>query len=163
MRAAATTEILDQIRRIVRTLREASRAAERKVGVSGAQLFVMKALAAEESLSLNQLAERTHTHQSTVSSVVKRLVQAGVVRRRSAAEDGRRLELTLTPAGRAILKRAPLAGQERLIEGIHQMSVRDTEALARLLRRLVKAMGIVAAEPIMLFEEPLQGNKSHGA
>src|SRR5665213_199086 len=71
-------EILDSIRRIVRLLRVSSREAEREVGLSGAQLFVLRTLSEHKFLSVNELAERTHTHQSSVSVVVQVLVDKGL-------------------------------------------------------------------------------------
>src|SRR5215217_2732988 len=61
--------VLDAIRRIVRVLRVSSRAAEKQVGLSGAQLFVLHKLEDAPALSLNELADRTRTHQSSVSVV----------------------------------------------------------------------------------------------
>src|SRR4051812_49679467 len=69
----ATREVLDAIRRVVRTLREASRHSDRVVGVSAAQLFVLQRLAGTRGLSVNELAARTLTHQSSVSVVVSKL------------------------------------------------------------------------------------------
>ena len=63
-------DVLDSLRRIVRSLLESSRRAEQQLGITGAQLFVLEKLAAARALSLNELAERTHTHQSSVSTVV---------------------------------------------------------------------------------------------
>jgi DNA-binding MarR family transcriptional regulator len=75
--AARPRDVLDSLRRIVQVLRESSRRAERQLGISGAQLFVLEKLAEAPSQSLNELAERTHTHQSSVSTVVARLVKRG--------------------------------------------------------------------------------------
>jgi DNA-binding MarR family transcriptional regulator len=147
------TSILRDLRRIVRVLRTSSRASEQRLGVSGAQLFVLNVLSSSGVLSLNDLAARTHTHQSTVSVVVKKLVARGLVRRSASERDGRRLELTLTPSGRALLKKAPMAAQERLIEGVQRMAARDRAALAVALGRLVVAMQLTGEEPEMFFEE----------
>src|SRR3954469_8533224 len=92
-RGGETRAILDAVRRIVRTLHESSRAAEKSLGLTGAQLFVLQKLADAPGLSLNALAAQTHTHQSSVSTVVSRLVERGLVLRPAAADDGRRLEL----------------------------------------------------------------------
>jgi len=55
----------------VQALRVSSRAAERDVGLSAAQLFVLDRLAgADQALCVNELAQRTLTHQSSVSVVV---------------------------------------------------------------------------------------------
>ena len=127
--APQVTGILDDLRRIVRVLRESSRAAERDLGVTGAQLFVLKALSGTRALSLKEVGERTRTHQSTVSVVVKRLVDGRLVKSRTSAIDARRVELELTAAGRALLERAPLAAQDRLLEGLEKLPLKVREAL----------------------------------
>ncbi len=151
--AADTVAVTDSLRRIVRALRESSRAAEESLGVSGAQLFALQVLSRTPGLSLNELAERTRTHQSTVSVVAKRLVDRGLVRRRTSAEDGRRVELAVTKRGEALLERAPYAAQERLISGIERLPAKDRSALASALHRLVQEMAAEEAEPTMFFED----------
>jgi DNA-binding MarR family transcriptional regulator len=145
---------LDGIRRVVQALRASSRTAEQEVGLSGAQLFVLQKLAAEPSLSVNELAERTLTHQSSVSVVVQRLVAKGLVARRPSPEDARRAELTLTRKGQAVLKKAPGAAQDRLIAGLLRLTAAERRALARSLDRLLQAMGEGGETPEMFFEDP---------
>src|SRR5882672_9320969 len=111
-------EVLDGIRRIVQALRESSRAAERHAGLSGAQLFVLRTLAESPGLSLNELAERTRTHQSSVSVVVARLVEHGLIERGRAAHDGRRMQLQLSPDGVNRIRSAPRTAQERLVAAV---------------------------------------------
>src|SRR4051794_22052590 len=89
--------VLDSIRRIVRELRLSSRAAEKHVGLSGAQLFVLQKLAEGGcALSLNELADRTLTHQSSVSVVVQKLAERRLIKTFRSSQDGRRVELSLT-------------------------------------------------------------------
>lgn len=129
------------------------------MGLSGAQLFVLKTLSAERALSLNELADRTRTHQSTVSVVVKRLVAGGLVRRAVSTVDARRIALSPTAAGRARLERAPLAAQEQLIDGLKRMPLGDRRTLGRCMRHLVEAMQLDAAPPVMFFEEHRTGSR----
>src|SRR5688500_1533543 len=96
--AGEARAVLDSIRLIVQTLRISSRAAERDVGVSAAQLFVLtKLAAANKPLSVGELADRTLTHQSSVSVVVQKLEKQGLVARTRSQDDARRVELSLTP------------------------------------------------------------------
>lgn len=148
-----TTAVLDGLRRIVRVLRESSREAESKLGVSGSQLFALKALSEARQLSLSELAERTRTHQSSVSVVVKRLVRSKLVARKASPEDARQLELSLTPKGRALLKRAPNAAQDRLILAVEALPRGERQALGRVLAHLSEAMGAADTAPQMFFEE----------
>src|SRR5262245_7162365 len=113
--------VLDGLRRVVQQLRESSRAAETRLGLSGAQLFVLARLRGQDGLSLNQLAQLTATHQSSVSVVVTRLVERGLVARRPSKSDARRLEISLTPKGKKLIARAPDAAQEVLIGAIETL------------------------------------------
>ena len=105
-----TRRILDSIRRIVQLLRESSREAE-ALGLSGAQLFVLRTAADSPGLSVGALAERTRTHQSSVSVVVARLVEQGLLERSTAPDDSRRAEVRLTPEGLQRIRSAPATAQ----------------------------------------------------
>lgn len=152
-----TRAALDAIRRIVQTLRQGSRWAERHVGLSGAQLFVLQKLAESPAMSLNELAARTRTHQSSVSTVVSRLVASRFVRRARSAEDRRTLELSLAPRGRQLLARAPGAPQDRLIRAIERLSGSRRRLLASALTELAQQMDDKAGVPSMFFEERARG------
>jgi DNA-binding MarR family transcriptional regulator len=147
------TATLDSFRRIIRALRVGSRAAEKQVGLSGAQLFVLHALSKSPAQSLNELAERTRTHQSSVSVVVQRLVDRGLVTRGHADADARRLELSISPLGRKLLRDAPDLAQHRLIEALDRLPPVDQTRLAKLLSQLVEQMGEQDAAPQMFFED----------
>lgn len=144
---------LDAIRRIVQALRVSTRAAERRLGISGAQLFVLHALSEAPAHSLNELAARTFTHQSSVSTVVERLVRKRYVSRKRSAADGRRVVLSLTPSGRALLRSSPDIAQLRLISALRELPPRNRRTLATLLDRVVHAMGADAAPTPFFFEE----------
>src|SRR5581483_5115626 len=131
-------DALDAIRGIVQALRISTRRAERELGVSGAQLFVLHTLAERPAASLNDLAARTFTHQSSVSVVVDRLVRRGLVSRTRSPEDGRRVMLAVTPRGQALLRSAPEIAQLRLIRALHDLPERDCRALARILGSVVR-------------------------
>jgi len=137
--------ILDALRSIVRELRLASREAEQRVGVHGAQLHALRQLADSPSTSLTELAERTHTDISSVSVVVSRLVEQGLVARKSADDDRRRLSLGLTARGRAVVRKAPETGMSRLLRAASQLSDREVHSVANGLSKLVSGMD--GAEP----------------
>ena len=143
--------ILDGIRHIVQRLRESSRDAERRVGLSAAQLFVLQQLADADGLSINELGARTYTHQSSVSVVVSRLVSGGLVRRRPAAADARRRELSLTARGRRALDTAPEAAQADLIRALQGLPDAQRRALAGAMRAIARELA-AQPRPAMFFE-----------
>ena len=148
-----SARILDAIRRLVRYLRIADRAAQSELGVSGAQLFVLTELGKTPSLSLNDLAARTRTDQSSVSVVVSRLVDAGLITRDRDARDARRLVLNLTRNGRAILQRSPAVAQEQILAVIDRLSPSERKRFAGTFTALLDALGAEAGPAPMLFEE----------
>lgn len=150
---------LDALRRIVQGLRLYGTRAERTTGLSGAQLFVLQQLAEAPAQSLNELAARTHTHQSSVSTVVTRLVARRLVTRRRAPEDGRRIVLELTAAGHSLLARAPETAQGRLIAVLEALPEADRQSLLDGLAALVSALGM-DREPATLFFEPSDGSRA---
>ncbi|MDB5355715.1 MAG: MarR family transcriptional regulator [Phycisphaerales bacterium] len=144
---------LDSIRRIVQLLRRTTQPGETGTGLSAAQLFVLRKLSGQQSLSVGELAERTLTSQSSVSEVVQKLVTAGLVTRVRSPRDARSVELSLTQAGQEALRHAPAAPQDYLIAGLKRMPPRDRRQLCRLLGRLVKETGMVDVAPRMLFSD----------
>jgi DNA-binding MarR family transcriptional regulator len=145
--------VMDSIRRIVRLLRVSARASEGLVGISGAQLFVLQQLAEAGPCSINELAERTHTHQSSVSVVVSRLIERGLVSRRPSEVDGRRVEVSLSPGGQELLRRAPSMAQARLITGLRRLEPAQRAALAEGLSALVRELGLDTEAAPLFFED----------
>lgn len=134
------SDIIDALRSIVRELRLASREAEQRVGVHGAQLHALRQLSDTGAISLTELADRTHTDISSVSVVVSRLVEQGLVARKSADDDRRRLSLGLTARGRSLLRRAPETGASRLLRAGAHLSDREIHTLASALGKLVDGL-----------------------
>ena len=132
---------MDQFRRIVRALRSSHRAAAH-LNLTGAQLYVINVIGeANRPLSVNEVAQRTETDQSTVSVVTNR-----------------RVELSLTASGRTLQKKAPVTvSQQRLTATLQELSSPDSDQLLRLLTKIVAGMQIGEERPGMLFDEPSPG------
>jgi len=101
------------------------------------------------------LAERTVAHQSSVSVVVSRLVNTGLVQRTRSPRDGRSRDIALTAKGRAVLRKTPPATQERMIDAIAALSAADRRRLAGLLEVVVDRSGLAETHPAMLSSNPM--------
>jgi DNA-binding MarR family transcriptional regulator len=144
---------MNAVRSIVRALRINTRAIEAKMGMSLAQLFVLQQLAERPANSLNELADRTATHQSSVSVVVRRLVENGYVSRTTSSIDKRRIEIEVTPRGRGLLAEAPTTIQAQLVGALRGMTGEQRSTLADLLEAWLHQANIDIAAPPMLGEE----------
>ena len=148
--ASDVRALIDAIRRIVQSLHESSRDSQGRIGLSAAQLFVLRTLAGGDGLSINDLAARTFTHQSSVSVVATRLEARRLVRRQVDPADARRRLIALTPAGRRVLLKAPEAAQEQLVSAVVAMAPASRRATARALGTLADAMAARKRPPMFL-------------
>lgn len=76
------------------------------LGLTHPQYLVMLALWERSPRQLSDLAADLALEPATASPLVKRLETEGLVARQRSAEDERRLDITLTDAGRALRERA---------------------------------------------------------
>ena len=148
---AAAIRAMDNLRRVVRALSASARSVSAR-GVSGAQLFVLRQIAAAPSLSLRELSDRTLTGQSTVSEVVTRLVERGLVERVASETDARRAELTLTARGRRAIAGTEPTAQERLAQGLAALPRARRVALAKVLDEWLDSAGLGEIPAAMFFD-----------
>lgn len=147
--------IMNALRRIVQALRRTAAAGGGPL--TGAQALVLRHIGARPGLSVNELAGLTFTGQSTVSEVVGRLEAGGFLHRRRAADDGRRVELWLTPAGEAAVAGATAPAQEQLIAALASLPPDTLAALAAGLEDWTAAAGLADLPPVMFFEPGPEG------
>jgi DNA-binding MarR family transcriptional regulator len=155
--------VVDDLRRLVRWLRVASGELERNLGVSAAQLFVLRQLGQKPAGSIAELAARTLTDPSSVSVVVSRLHARELVARVRRKDDQRCAELTLTARGRAVLRRAPRTHQEQLIAALERLPAARRSQLAGALAALTREVGIGAEPPVMFFEEGAKPSRARAS
>lgn len=146
--------ILNRLRQLVRALRVFEKDTLRRYGIGAAQMFILHILAEEDELSMNDLADRTATDQSSASLAVTQLVRKGCVRRRVGSEDRRQVLLSLTPKGRRIARRSPPAVQDLILASVASIPAADRGQLMRLLDKLMSGMGVEKGRAPMLFQDP---------
>jgi DNA-binding MarR family transcriptional regulator len=154
-----TQVLLDAIRRIVQTLHTSSREVEKRLGISAAQLFVLHKLREAGELSINELAERTFTHQSSISVVVAKLHDRKLVVRYTSPKDARRIQIALSAAGKTLLRKAPDAAQDLFINAFQILPPKKQKQLAGLLAEFTIKGKLGSELPPMLFEHEKEKRK----
>ena len=145
--------VMNALRRIVQGLRQSAAYSEKTTGLTAAQLLVLKQVAAHDGLSVNALAAATFTHQSTVSEVVARLELKGFVQRERATQDARRVEVHLTPNGRALLSINPSSASDRLMQAVKSLPAETLDGLAVGLDALIRQAGLTEEAAVLFFED----------
>ena len=139
---AAPARAVSALREVMRAFNVATKKLERRFGISGSQLESLEILQENPGLSASDLAARSATDQSTASVVVKRLADSGLVERRQTDGDRRRVNLTLTPEGHALLAKAPPSVSSRLREAFVRMACEERMILTQLLERWLALAGL---------------------
>src|SRR5918992_5788855 len=111
--------------------------AMRPLGLTGAQADALVVIGQAGPLSLKDLGELLIAEAGHPSRLVDRLVEAGLVERRAAGDDRRRVELSLTPRGRRLEKRVLVAREGVMELGRELLGDRDLSPALELLRDLV--------------------------
>ncbi|RYZ91262.1 MAG: MarR family transcriptional regulator [Proteobacteria bacterium] len=146
--------ILDSCRRLVQIVHTASKSTEKSLGMSSAQHFVLQQLAEGNPLSIKDLAGLTHTHQSSVSVVAKKLLEKNLIFSISSNDDLRRTVLTITAKGKKVLtKWSGAQVQGRLLEAAKALPLSERENLNHLLTSLLHNLEDSASETSMFLED----------
>ncbi len=121
-------------------LTQTSKRMERKLGVTGPQRLVVRIVGRHPGISAGALAETLHVHPSTLTGVLRRLVDRGILERIQDPLDARRALFRLTRRGREF--DAIRSGTvEALVKGaMASLSAEDLAAAGRVLERLARSL-----------------------
>lgn len=120
-----------------RTVIAAYRPMLEPLGLTHPQYLVMLALWQHDKVGVKRLSELLHLEPATLSPLLKRLEQTGLLVRARSLHDERSLEITLTKEGRAMRARAvdvPPAMLARI-----EMSVDDLQRTNAVLHHIIDA------------------------
>jgi DNA-binding MarR family transcriptional regulator len=104
--------------------------------VTATQWAVLAKLLERGPCSQNRLGRRTAMDAATIKGVVDRLGKRGLIETRPDPEDGRRLEVALSPAGQALAERMVPNALRITEETLSPLDEAERATLIALLRRL---------------------------
>ncbi|MCG8405446.1 MAG: MarR family winged helix-turn-helix transcriptional regulator [Phycisphaerales bacterium] len=145
-------EIVAALRRIIRGVDLHSRHLVHEVGLTWPQLATLRAAERLGECSIKALARAVHLSQPTLTGIVQRLTRSGYVERSRHAQDGRSVNVTITEAGRNLLRDAPSLLQDRFHTELAKL--KDWERFQTLasLQRIAEMMEVetLDASPILV-------------
>lgn len=156
--ATTTHRVVMALRRIIRTIDLHSRSLEHRFGLTGPQVLVLREVQRRQACPVGELARAAHLSQATITGIVDRLQRKGMVRRTRSAEDKRRVLVTATEQGAAVLAAAPPLLQDSFTEAFRGLPDDEQEEILAALERLVvlfEARGVSAGA--VLATGPLDG------
>lgn len=87
-------------------IKKAYRPLLEELGLTYPQYLILIVLWKTDALKVSEIGQRLSLDSGTLTPVLKRLETSGLVRRTRRIEDEREVEISLTPAGRALRERA---------------------------------------------------------
>src|SRR3954452_4378709 len=118
--------------RLNRRVTQAIGAELKAIGLSIPQFDLISTLTEREGLMQQDLAERLYVTKGNVSGLVDRLVEAGLVERRTPAGDRRSHALHLTERGRALAERGLAAQRAYVARTLGRLPAADLADLERI-------------------------------
>jgi MarR family transcriptional regulator, organic hydroperoxide resistance regulator len=125
------------VKAVQRELERWTNEAMRPLGITAAQGDALVVIGQAEPISLKDLGDLLIAEAGHPSRLVDRLVEAGLVERRAAGDDRRRVELSLTAKGRRLAKRVSAARDQVMELGRATLADRDLNPTLKLMRELL--------------------------
>ena len=139
-------EVLVALRQILRATASQSKHLARETGLSTAQLVSLQTIGSADTMTAGELARALNLTQATVTAMVTRLELRGLIARRRAEQDKRRVNISLTPAGRNLLAAAPTSLQAHLAERFAALASWEQLHILAAVQRLATLMDATALE-----------------
>jgi DNA-binding MarR family transcriptional regulator len=153
------TEILINIRKILRSLNLESKKIQKEQGVSIPQLMCLDYLGHKENFRSTQveIARFLHLNSSTMSGIVNRLESKGFVARLPNPSDKRTVFISLTANGARLLEASPQLLHKRLSKKLEKLPQQKIMEINNALKILVESLEIeeLPASPIITIEDPI--------
>jgi DNA-binding MarR family transcriptional regulator len=135
-------EIVWLIRRLMQGSYLYNKELNKKYQVSAPQLSSLLALHENGPLPPSQIAKYIMVNSSTVTGIIDRLEQKGLVQRSRISTDRRVITVTLTDKGRELAEHAPPPIQEKIVEGLQKLPPHEIEKIVQALTKLTYMLDV---------------------
>jgi DNA-binding MarR family transcriptional regulator len=139
-------DILRSLRRITRAIELHSRKLSNTFGLTGPQLVCLRAIGQQGRVTPSALAIEVALSNATVSGIIDRLAARQLVSRERSSRDRRLVEVSLTPAGEALINQAPSPLQEQFADRLARLPEVDRQRISDTLKEIVRMMDSEAIE-----------------
>lgn len=111
-----------------------------ELGVTGPQRLVLRILGVRPKISAGTLAETLRLHPSSLTGVLRRLEERGLVARRPDPNDGRRAMLSLTRAGTTLNAKRAGTAEAAVARALSRLGERELAIAQRVLETVVEEL-----------------------
>ena len=132
--------ILVALRRITRAIDLRSQTLLQDYGLTAPQLAALRAIDRRQPVKAGDLAKEIHLAQPTVTGILGRLEERGLVRCTRGERDRRTLEIKLTDEGERVLRYAPSPLQAEFLRKLDELEPAERSQTLTVLQRVADMM-----------------------
>ena len=133
-------QLLIALRKVIRAIGLHSKQLNKTSGLTTPQLLIMLEIDKTSGINSSQVAKNVNLSAATVTNILDRLENKGLVSRVRSTQDKRKVSLYLTENGKALLLNAPQALQEHFIENFANLAQWEQSQLLSSMERLAGMM-----------------------
>ena len=135
-------EIIYQIRRLMQAGELYTKELSKTYQVSAPQLHCLLALYEHGPLPPSQIARHIMVKSSTVTGIIDRLEQKGLVTRLRDSPDRRVINIELTETGMRLAQNAPPPIQHKIVDGLKRLPEGEIEQIILSLSKLTRMLDV---------------------
>ena len=137
-----TKEIIFSIRKLMQAGEFYTKELNKKFHISSPQLNCLLSLYENGPLPPSQIAKHIMVKSSTVTGIVDRLEQKGLVKRFRNSPDRRIITIELTDSGKNLAQNAPPPIQQKIIDGLKKLSKDELDQIIFSLTQLTDMLDV---------------------
>jgi DNA-binding MarR family transcriptional regulator len=138
--AISNAQVLRRFRVVFNTVRGHFQQVEKQAGVGGAQVWALSVIRDQPGIGMGGLAKSMDIHQSTASNLVKALQKKDMLTMTKAVVDRRNVELSILPAGLAVLAKVTGPFEGILPEALGRLPPETLSRMDSDLRELIRLL-----------------------
>lgn len=144
-------QLLISLRRVIRAIDIHSRQLNKLSGLTGPQLMVIQKIDQLDAPLAKQIAQEINLSAATVTTIIDRLENRGMVIRKRSETDKRKVHLSLSDAGKTLLNSAPKPLQEHFIMRYQNLEEWEQSQLLSAVERIATMMDAneIDAAPVL--------------
>lgn len=143
--------VLIALRKVIRATDLHSKYLAKNTGLTTAQLLILQSIQNMGEVSIGEISKKISLSQATVTSILDRLADKGLVYRERSTKDKRKVHAYLTEDAVALIKDAPAPLQKQFTKQFEALNEWEQSMMISSLQRIAQMMDAedIDASPVL--------------
>jgi len=144
-------EVLIALRRVIRATDLHSKYLAKTTGLTSPQVLLLQTIRGKGQVTIGELANEMSLSQATVTTILDRLENKGLVYRERSSEDKRKVHAYLTDTGSSVLVDAPMPLQDQFARQFNDLHDWEKAMIISAIQRVAHMMDAqsIDASPVL--------------